>query len=101
MVRLVLLVGRISLYGPLSSKVYFDRQIVSWKIWNTLKGQVRNEKNNSKVGIPDFWVGFLEILGEDEGMNGKDEYGEDKSSRELDNFIATERLSNTVKNTSN
>ena len=76
MVRLVFLVGRISLYGPLSSKVYFDR-------------------------IPDFWVGFLEILGEDEGMNGKDEYDEDKSSRELDNFIATERLSNTVKNTSN
>ena len=31
-------------------------------------------KNNSKVGIPDFWVGFLEILGEDKGMNGKDEY---------------------------
>lgn len=31
-------------------------------------------KNNSKEGIPDFWVGFLEILGEDEGMNGKDEY---------------------------
>lgn len=30
-------------------------------------------KNNSKVGIPDL-VGFLEILGEDEGMNGKDEY---------------------------
>ena len=58
-------------------------------------------KNNSKEGIPDFWVGFLEILGEDEGMNGKDEYDEDKSSRELDNFIATERLSNTVKNTSN
>ena len=58
-------------------------------------------KNNSKVGIPDFWVGFLEILGEDEGMKGKDEYDEDKSSRELDNFIATERLSNTVKNTSN
>ena len=44
MVRLVFLVGRISLYGPLSSKVYFDRQIVSWKIWNTLKGQVRNEE---------------------------------------------------------
>lgn len=41
------------------------------------------------------------MLGEDEGMNGKDEYDEDKSSRELDNFIATERLSNIVKNTSN
>ena len=70
-----------------------------WSPKCLLKGHIKRtstqtkKKNNSKVGIPDFWVGFLEILEEDEGMNGKDEHDEDNSSRELENFIAAERLS--------
>ena len=59
-----------------------------------LKGKYANEEKeqNTATDNPNFRVGFLEFL-------QKDEHEEDNSSQELDNFIAAERSSNTVKKT--
>ena len=51
-----------------------------------------NEEQNTETDNPNFRVGFLEFL-------QTDEHEEDNSSQELDNFIAAERSSNTVKKT--
>ena len=60
-----------------------------------LKEKYANEEKeqNTATDSPNFGVGFLEFL-------QKDEHEEDNSSQELDNFIAAERSSNTVKKTS-
>lgn len=59
-----------------------------------LKEKYANEEKeqNTETDNPNFRVGFLEFL-------QKDEHEEDNSSQELDNFIAAERSSNTVKKT--
>ena len=78
---------RISLYGP-----QLDRQNVSLrKIWSTFQ----EKEQNSEADIPDFLIGFFEILEEDKRRMEKDEHDEDNSTRELDDFTATERSSDT------
>ena len=43
---------RISLYGLLNSKVYFDHQNVSWrKIWKRLKEKYAEERNKTQKQI--------------------------------------------------
>ena len=50
------------------------------------------KEQNTETENPNFRFGFLEFL-------QKDEHEEDNSGQELDNFIAAERSSNTVKKT--
>ena len=59
-----------------------------------LKEKYANEEKeqNTATDSPNFRVGFLEFL-------QKDKHEEDNSSQKLDNFIAAERSSNTVKKT--
>ena len=59
-----------------------------------LKGKYANEEKeqNTATDNPNFRVGFLEFL-------RKEEHEEDNSSQELDNFIAAEKSSNTLKKT--
>ena len=64
----------ISLYGPLNSKVCFDRQNFSRrKFWNTFKGKVKRTKTerNSEADFLDFRVGFFEILEENKRRMAK------------------------------
>ena len=70
-------------------------QNVSWKkLWDIFKGTVRKrrKRTNTATDNPNFRVGFLEFL-------QNDEHEGNNSSLELDNFIAAERPSNTVKKT--
>ena len=78
---------------PTKFKSFFlDRQNVSLrKIWSTFQ----EKEQNSEADIPDFRVGFFEILEEDKRRMEKDEHDEDNSTWELDDFIAAERSSNT------
>ena len=91
----------ISLSGPLNSKLCSDRQNVSgWKFWNTFKGKVckqTKKKQTSEADIPDFQVGFFEIMEEDKRRMEENEHDEDNSTRELDDFIAAQRSSSTQK----
>ena len=71
---------------------HLDRQNVSLrKIWSTFQ----EKEQNSEADIPDFQVGFFEILEEGKRRMEKDEHDEDNSTRELDDFIAAERSSDT------
>ena len=83
----------ISLSGPLNSKVCFDRQNVSGR----KSTQTNKKKQTSEADIPDFQVGFFEILEEDKRRMEENEHDEDNSTRELDDFIAAERSSSTQK----
>ena len=83
----------ISLSGPLNSKVCFDRQNVSGR----KSTQTNKKKQTSEADIPDFQVGFFEILEEDKRRMEGNEHDEDNSTRELDDFIAAERSSSTQK----
>ena len=56
---------------------------------------ISREEQNSEADIPDFQVGFFEILEEGKRRMEKDEHDEDNSTRELDDFIAAERSSDT------
>ena len=64
-----------------------------------LKEKYANEqkKQTSEADIPDFQVGFFEILEEDKRRMEENEHDEDNSTRELDDFIAAERSSGTQK----
>ena len=55
------------------------------------------KKQTSEADIPDFQVGFFEILEEDKRRMEENEHDEDNSTRELDDFIAAERSSSTQK----
>ena len=88
----------ISLSGPLNSKICFDRQNVSGrKLWNTFKGKVRKWTKRTKLRsrYPRLSSWILRDFGGKQATNGEDEHDEDNSTRELDDFIATERSSNT------
>ena len=72
------------------------------KLETYLKEMYANDEKttkNSEADIPDFRAGFLEILEEDRRRMEKDKLDEDNSSRELDDLIAADKSSNTVKNT--
>ena len=72
------------------------------KLETYLKEKYANDEKTTKnweADIPDFRAGFLEIPEEDRRRMEKDKLDEDNSSRELDDFIAADKSSNTVKNT--
>lgn len=56
------------------------------------------EQNTEEV-IPNFRVYLFEFLDKGKRKFENDEHDEDSSSQELDDFIAAERSSNTVKKT--
>ena len=92
----------ISLSGPLNSKVCFDRQNVSGRtLWNTFKGKVRKWTKRTKLRsrYPRLSSWILRDFGGKQATNGEDEHDEDNSTRDLDDFIAAERSSNTKRKT--